>query len=306
MRLVQGLIILWIATLLAGCGAGRAENVSCKRVLFSAGHDIFKDIYSICPDGSGLKILIPGADMPSWSPDGTRIVFVAVKAGQSDVFTADSDGSNIVQVTNDALADSLPAWLADGRRIALRSTDGTGLWWWRIVNLDDGESADISEHLYDWFFQTPAWSPDGAWTAYMSLVEQQERNDGSSQIHVRSADGRSDIALTHDIWANINPAWSPNGKRIAFLSEMDGEYNKYSLYVIDTNGEDLRRLLDNNNDLDENTRLAWSPDGWSMAYNTALMRIDVIDLLTGKVFELVNPIVAFGKERPVGYPAWQP
>ena len=77
------------------------------------------------------------------------------------------------------------------------------------------EVTQYSEPLYDFFFQTPAWSPDGQEIAYMSLIEQEQRNEGSSQIHVKNVDGSNDIALTNNIWANINPLWSPDGQKIA-------------------------------------------------------------------------------------------
>ena len=81
---------------------------------------------------------------------------------------------------------------------------------------------DLTEASYDFFFQKQAWSPANPEVATMSLVEQQERNDGSSQIHVKAIDGSYDRALTDNIWANVNPVWSPDAKQLAFLSEMHG------------------------------------------------------------------------------------
>jgi TolB protein len=78
----------------------------------------------------------------------------------------------------------------------------------------------------------------------MSLVEQQSRNDGASQIHIKSIDGSHDIALTHDTWANISPIWSHDGTKIAFLSERDGIYNVFALYVMAKDGSNLKRLTD--------------------------------------------------------------
>lgn len=108
------------------------------------------------------------------------------------------------------------------------------------MNLADKAITKMTEPSYDFFFQTPAWSPDGQKLLTMSLVEQSIRNDGSSQIHISNADGSDERTLTANIWANINPAWSPDGQKIAFLSEMDGTYNNFALYSMNPDGSDQK------------------------------------------------------------------
>jgi hypothetical protein len=56
---------------------------------------------------------------PSWSPDGTRIVFSALKGGLSDLFVYTLDTQELQQLTADAFADLQPAWSPDGRTIAI-------------------------------------------------------------------------------------------------------------------------------------------------------------------------------------------
>lgn len=141
------------------------------------------DIYTVCPDGSQLRNLTndPFSDShPAWSPDGTRIAFGSARTGHGQVYVMDAGGGNLAQITRDYDND-FPIWLPGGKEIAVRSTDGDGLWWWRVVTLENQAVSLYSEPSYDFFFQTPAWSPDGRQVAYMSLVEQQQRNDGSSQ-----------------------------------------------------------------------------------------------------------------------------
>lgn len=86
-------------------------------------------LFTVRPDGSGLsKIhLRTGTSRyfafdPSWSPDGTRLVFamytddtvhtdgnVSAVAAEN-LYTADPDGSDLIQITDDADIEHSPNW----------------------------------------------------------------------------------------------------------------------------------------------------------------------------------------------------
>lgn len=278
----------------------------CERIAFvKANYQLNKnpDIYTSCEDGSRITRLTddPASDlMPSWSPDASRIAFVSLRTGSSQIFVMKNNGLDQKQITFDNSND-WPVWLPDAKTIAFRTTDKKGFWWWRLLNLESDEIQNLTEPSFDFFYQKLSWSPDGKQIAYMSMEEQRARNDGSSQIHIRITDGTSDQALTDNIWANIMPVWSPDSQRIAFLSEMHGQYDIYGLYIINSDGTDLRQLTDAVY-TDTGASYSWSGDGRTIAIGDHnIGRIMLIDLESGNLVEL--PVTESGET--VFWPAWQ-
>ena len=54
---------------------------------------------------------------PTWSPDGKRIAFAALKGGLSDLYEVNLDTAHVRVLTSDAFADLQPSWSPDGRTI---------------------------------------------------------------------------------------------------------------------------------------------------------------------------------------------
>jgi Tol biopolymer transport system component len=82
-------------------------------------------IWIVNADGTGLRqVPIPRCGttvrcrLPSWSPDGTLIVFgerFPTQTNVSGIFTVRPDGTGLVQLTNNGLGDWAPDW---GTRVA--------------------------------------------------------------------------------------------------------------------------------------------------------------------------------------------
>ena len=91
------------------------------------------DIYVVNADGSGLKALAEApswAEHPSWSPDGSQIVWATYPAGSEDgrdatLWVMNADGSGKRPLAED-LHGNWAVWSPDGTQIAFSRNEGMG------------------------------------------------------------------------------------------------------------------------------------------------------------------------------------
>jgi hypothetical protein len=84
------------------------------------------ELFSINTDGENIIQLTDAANSsytPSWSPAGTRIVFASDRNGDSDIFSIDAAGQDVVLLTVDdgGAEDRFPAFYPNGRDILFSS-----------------------------------------------------------------------------------------------------------------------------------------------------------------------------------------
>ena len=88
------------------------------------------DIYVANVDGSALQRLTstPGIDTaPSFSPDGSKIVFESDRSGTEQLYVMNADGSDPRRLSFGGARYASPAWSPDGERIAFTRIAGDGL-----------------------------------------------------------------------------------------------------------------------------------------------------------------------------------
>jgi Tol biopolymer transport system component len=89
-------------------------------------------IYTVRPDGSGLRKLVDDGVEPDWSPDGGRIAFVSYRDGfgrtcfhecstSGEIYLLDVQSGEVERLTESEADDGSPAWSSDGRLIAFSS-----------------------------------------------------------------------------------------------------------------------------------------------------------------------------------------
>jgi Tol biopolymer transport system component len=150
-------------------------------------------------------------------PPPGRIAFTSSRTGDEDVWLADSDGANAVNVTDRSGAQRDAAWSPDGRRLAYASDEnGAGLEL-RVHELESENDAGLEV-----FGREPAWSPDGSQIAFASDIGLQSLDVAAGTVSPLTSDP-----------SDASPAWRPDGSAIVFeRAGVDGS----GLWEISTSG----------------------------------------------------------------------
>jgi TolB protein len=173
------------------------------------------DIQTMNFDGSGVMRLTDEAfwdRAPSWSPDGTKLIFSRTRNGDDDLYTISADGTGTTQITNGPGHDLDPVWSPLGDQIAFRSFDPDPLHIY--VARADGSGRRQLESSVEGQID-PDWSSDGRRITFGSYL--------TRQIYSIGADGTGLVQLTSDPYTpslaatNSGPAWSPDGTKIVFV-----------------------------------------------------------------------------------------
>src|SRR5205814_9099326 len=163
------------------------------------------------------------------SPDGKTVVFDLL----GDIYTMPIGGTAsaaATKIAGGAAFDMQPRFSPDGRRIAFTS-DRDGLW--NIWTMDpDGKNARQVSREKQWFVNSPAWSPDGAYIfARRHFVG--DRSLGAGEIWMFHASGGSGLQVTEKSSIQKDagePALSPDGRYLYYSKDVTPgqqfEYNK--------------------------------------------------------------------------------
>ncbi len=228
-----------------------------------------------------------------FSPDGRKVALNRWRPGTSaDIWTADADGKNLTQLTNNPATDSQASWFPEGDKLAFlsdRNDNRMAMWTISLATGKEEPFLDLGEGV-----QFAALSPDGAHVAFNL------NQNGAVNLWTASIKDGQRKQLTFDSQLMGFPCWSPDGQFIAF--EMQRGDNAYLMVMPSSGGQPTQLTFNQSKDFPA----GWSPDGDRIVFagrRKGIWNIYWISRSTKAQKQLTNysKLNAF-----VRYPAWSP
>ncbi len=200
--------------------------------------------------GEGIPITDPygNARQPSWSPDGKKIAFQAYWDGNWHIYTVNTDGSGLKQMTSGEFDHREPHWSPDGTSLAF-SSDRNGsydIWTLQIVSeqIKVMTSAEGNE-------SGPNWSPDGAELAYIS------ESDGRFELVAQNMTSLEKNTLYSAKGKLTGASWSPDGNRLLVNEHKDVSAD---LLQVNADAKEVTKVSEEGEDVFP-FRHSWVSDG---------------------------------------------
>ena len=201
-----------------------------------------------------VSFLLLSSSVSTWAkaPTTAKIVFSSNRNGNWDIWTMNPDGSDPVNLTQDAEADFSPVWSPTGEQILFVSFRKGG----ESLYLMDADGGNIQRVLDNWHSRSRAtWSPDGKRIASVS----------DTVLYIATIDGKSVEPVAQTGFGSVgDPAWSPDGNQIAFIYYKPKQ--GYELRFLNIQTRKQKVLLSELGKYPLKSHPAWSPDGERIAF----------------------------------------
>jgi Tol biopolymer transport system component len=293
-------VIALSLSILIGCSPGNKpepDSIQPSMILFGSTRDGSVRYYLMDPNGGNVKLIDQGKfpyntslDRPIWSIEAKKYFFSASQNNTADLYSINSDGSGLVNLTNTpGIYEGSLTLSPDSKHLSYVGLEiDTNVY---ISDLDGKNRVDVSQ--YSGQNGLIQWAPDSSKIFYSSnrggtpnifavntdgsnrvniskgkgldgkyslspdgkqLVFDSDR-DGAVDIFVVDANGGTPANITKNPARDVEPIWSPDGKRIAFRSDRDGGWN---LFVMNLDGSGAVNLTAKYNLNAGN--ISWTPD----------------------------------------------
>ena len=137
---------------------------------------------------------------PSYSPDGSRVVFTSDRGGQPQIYVMGADGSGQNRISFGGGSYSTPVWSPRGDLIAFTKQSG-GEFQIGVMRTDGSGERILSSGFQQ---EGPTWAPNGR---YLMFFREASGAGGPKLVSI-DLTGRNEQAIPTKNYAS-DPAWSP-------------------------------------------------------------------------------------------------
>ncbi|MFI0842575.1 Tol-Pal system beta propeller repeat protein TolB [Mesorhizobium sp. IMUNJ 23232] len=137
---------------------------------------------------------------PSYSPDGSQIVFTSDRGGQPQIYVMGADGSGQTRVSFGGGSYSTPVWSPRGDLIAFTKQTG-GEFQIGVMRTDGSGERILSSGFQQ---EGPTWAPNGRYIMFFK----EAAGSGGPRLFSIDLTGRNEQAIPTKNYAS-DPAWSP-------------------------------------------------------------------------------------------------
>lgn len=224
-------------------------------IVFESTRDGKSSIYTINPDGSGLKKITDTAfhyGQPEWSTDGKHFVYYGSNHPMQ-LYINSFKGGEQKQLPTPGLDAYEPVWSSQNiiafdfrpvgqtpNDIAIMNADGTG-----FTKLTKDEQYDCS---------SPQWSSDGKKILFQRSIairkpwkeitkEEMKKKKQSAEIMIMNADGSDIRTLVSNLEGEVAPFWSHDEKAIYYFTKQDTANTLYRMTIHKNKTEPVLTLL---------------------------------------------------------------
>jgi TolB protein len=270
--------ILFVGEISNGDGSeiifeGKVYDVKAGRGIFGKRYSTDRSLLRFAAHKMADELLRMWGEPPIFT---SKIVFNSNRDGNDEIYMMDYDGHNQTRLTFNKVTDYMPAWSADGKKIAYTSYQGEKAILY-ILEVYEGKRHEVFSRGTSF---APNFSPDGKKVVFCSQEE-----GGNSEIYVASSDGKNVRRLTFNKSIDTAPCWSPTSRQIAFTSDRGGTPQ---IYIMDAEGSNVTRVSFGGTYHDAP---AWSSQGDNIAYVSRVDQIFdlyVLNLRTKQIIKLTE------------------
>ncbi len=156
---------------------------------------------------------------PRWSPDGSRVSFVADGA----IYVVPSLTGGSPRRTIDA--GGTHSWSPDGKEIVYTTRDQRAI---KAQSLESGNARTLAEGT---FLHSPMLSPDQKVLLYSEGRIPQLTNVSGNILWTLPVGGAQPTRISDSTHVNLSPLWMPDGSNVLFVSNVGGTRDVYQLPV---------------------------------------------------------------------------